>query len=152
MSVDVTKGNTESWLEVIWDALHAHQDSQHIIEEDWDDICTAMAWIRESLGLPSQTEAFEPKPEMLVNEWAELLEDGMIYRLVRCTPEEVLPWRFSLECCSDYHTVFGGKFAADEEIVEVCDSAFSDFDELCGFAKEVAAILHCEPATIVRAI
>lgn len=90
--------------------------------------------------------------EMLVNTWAKLIEDGMIYRLVRVTPEEVRPWTFSLECCSDYRETFGGKFDARDEIVEVCDSAFNDFDHLCAFAKEVAAILHCEPATIVRAI
>ena len=41
-------------LEVIWDALHEWQDlmDKHDlkdIEERWDDICTAMAWIKEDL-------------------------------------------------------------------------------------------------------
>jgi len=41
-------------LEVVWDALHEWQDlmDNHDlkdIEERWDDICTAMAWIKEDL-------------------------------------------------------------------------------------------------------
>ena len=41
-------------LEVIWDALHEWQDLMENhdlkdIEERWDDICTAMAWIKEDL-------------------------------------------------------------------------------------------------------
>jgi hypothetical protein len=45
-------------LEVIWDVLHEWQDYQeHVLnqvdkeayEERWDDICTAMAWIKEDL-------------------------------------------------------------------------------------------------------
>lgn len=158
-----TNGDAEQAFEVIWAVLNHYANSEiegvdlrsaeerTADEEQWDEITTAMAWIREATELPGEVEA-EGQPEMLVNTWAHHLEDGMIYRLVRCTPEEVLPWRFSLECCSDWHHVFGGKFSADEEIVEVCETAFNDFDHLCAFAKEVAAILHCEPATIVRAI
>jgi len=45
-------------LEVIWDVLHEWQDYQeHVLnqvdkeayEERWDNICTAMAWIKEDL-------------------------------------------------------------------------------------------------------
>lgn len=41
-------------LEVVWDALHEWQDlmDNHDlkdIEERWDNICTAMAWIKEDL-------------------------------------------------------------------------------------------------------
>jgi hypothetical protein len=41
-------------LEVIWDAMHEWQDLMENrglkdIEERWDDICTAMAWIKEDL-------------------------------------------------------------------------------------------------------
>jgi len=44
-------------LEVIWDALHEWQDFMYYAdkekeqetEERWDDICTAMAWIKEDL-------------------------------------------------------------------------------------------------------
>ncbi len=41
-------------LEVIWDALHewaALMDNHDLkdIEERWDNICTAMAWIKEDL-------------------------------------------------------------------------------------------------------
>ncbi len=108
----------------------------------------AWVWVPDDQAAPETEE----RPMMLVNTWAKLIEDGMIYRLVRVTPEEVRPWTFCLECCSDYRETDGGKFDARDEIVEVCDSAFNDFDHLCAFAKEVAAILHCEPATIVRAI
>ncbi len=108
----------------------------------------AWVWVPDDEAAPETEE----RPEMLVNTWAKLIEDGMIYRLVRVTPEEVRPWRLCLECSSEYVETHGGKFLAADEIVEVCDSAFNDFDHLCAFAKEVAAILHCEPATIVRAI
>ena len=47
-------------LEVIWDALHEWQDlmDKHDlkdIEERWDDICTAMAWIKEDLQYANKT-------------------------------------------------------------------------------------------------
>ncbi len=45
-----------TWLETIWDALHiAREDSipesDSCYDAQWDDICTAMAWITESLEL-----------------------------------------------------------------------------------------------------
>ena len=48
-----------SWLEVVWEALHdweaEHEDRVAVgtetFEERWDDICTAMAWIHEELGV-----------------------------------------------------------------------------------------------------
>tara|TARA_B110000908_G_scaffold110422_1_gene129511 strand:- start:1559 stop:1765 length:207 start_codon:yes stop_codon:yes gene_type:complete len=44
-------------LDIIWDALHEWQDFMYYAdkekeqetEERWDDICTAMAWIKENL-------------------------------------------------------------------------------------------------------
>ena len=45
-------GWKRSWLAVVWEALEEHDYP----EEQWDDICTAMAWIREELGLPSEVE------------------------------------------------------------------------------------------------
>jgi len=38
-------------LEVIWEALHAfREDCISEGDQQWDDICTAMAWITEALG------------------------------------------------------------------------------------------------------
>lgn len=47
----------ESWLDTIWLALEAFRDDcipegDESYDRQWNDICTAMAWIREELGLP----------------------------------------------------------------------------------------------------
>jgi hypothetical protein len=47
-----------SWLETIWDALHSHRENcipegTPQYDDEWSDICTAMAWITEELGLDS---------------------------------------------------------------------------------------------------
>ena len=49
--------DASSWLETVWEALFERQDAHEgraavgteTYEERWDDICTAMAWIEESL-------------------------------------------------------------------------------------------------------
>jgi hypothetical protein len=57
----VTRGDTEGMLALIWEALHSHRENcipeggkEH--DEEWDEICTAMAWIREDLGLGGELE------------------------------------------------------------------------------------------------
>ena len=53
----ISGGYDQRCLEVIWDALHEWQDLMYYAdkekeqetEERWDDICTAMAWIKEDL-------------------------------------------------------------------------------------------------------
>ena len=71
----------EEQLATVWKALEAYQDaclippSDH--EEDsneiWDDLCLAMAVIRERLDLPSETApAFESGPD--INRGAQTLE------------------------------------------------------------------------------
>lgn len=57
MTTDLTKGNTESWFETIWDVIeNAERNTDD--PEKWDDVKTAMAWLREELhncpscGLP----------------------------------------------------------------------------------------------------
>ena len=66
----LTKLNQYSWLDTVWNALAAYREDcipptyvtdptsggRHLrmIDEhadEWDDICTAMAWITEELGL-----------------------------------------------------------------------------------------------------
>lgn len=44
-------------LDVVWEALHGYHDvyimdsDQPEREEEWNDICLAMAWIQEALGV-----------------------------------------------------------------------------------------------------
>ncbi len=149
-----TGGDVEQSLDVVWTVLQNWHECKPVTEEtqtQWDDICTAMAWIREGLGLPGEVEKARSE-EMTVNEWRGLIEDGNVYRLVKVSLHDELPWRFSLECSADGQMTPDGWRVPEETAYEVCDSAFNDFDHLSAFAKEVAAILNCEPATIVRAI
>jgi len=41
-------------LEFIWDKLHSYRgfdnDECGVQDQEWDDICTAMAWIEEALN------------------------------------------------------------------------------------------------------
>lgn len=63
MKKPLTRSDQESHLGVIWDALHQYREvwltegGQDIFvnyDEAWGDICTAMAWIREDLGLTDE--------------------------------------------------------------------------------------------------
>ena len=66
--------NTDQSLEVIWAVLHAFKEErdrlvetshEHLIDifdAQWDDICTAMAWISEAL-VPESEETTEPPYE-----------------------------------------------------------------------------------------
>ncbi len=62
---NVTKADRESWLKAIWDALDEWDDyvmddvpadeaDDDLHRENHDEICTAMAWVREALGLPDK--------------------------------------------------------------------------------------------------
>lgn len=51
----------ESWLSTIWDALEDYREKsipegEVAYDQQWDDICSAMAWIREELNLPDEVE------------------------------------------------------------------------------------------------
>lgn len=66
--MDLTHSNTASWLETIWCALECHRENSipegvKDYDEEWDDICTAMAWISEELGQsePTAREAAEDR-------------------------------------------------------------------------------------------
>lgn len=54
--------DAESWLETIWIALHSHRETcipegvDPAYDDEWSDICSAMAWVREALGLPPEVE------------------------------------------------------------------------------------------------
>ena len=48
----------KSWTEEIWKALHAFREAlipegDEMYDDQWSDITTAMAWIEERLGVPS---------------------------------------------------------------------------------------------------
>ena len=59
MSKPVKFNDVESWLECVWDALQSHRDvtipeGKGDNDAQWDEICTAMAWIREELPCPNE--------------------------------------------------------------------------------------------------
>ncbi len=99
---------------------------------------------------------------MKTDEWLIHPEDGLAYRIRKVTPEGVLPWRFSLEWSADYidkeqpsalkpHPL-DKVYVAEDNISEVEDSAFNDWDHQSAFAAELGKLFDCFPATIVRAI
>lgn len=55
--MSISGGYDDRCLDLIWDALHEWQDAHEgrnsvngeTYEERWDDICLAMAWIKEEL-------------------------------------------------------------------------------------------------------
>ena len=54
MTIKLTYANKESWLDTIWEALHGYRENciqEEEYDAEWDDICTAMAWIEEELEL-----------------------------------------------------------------------------------------------------
>ena len=59
MTTPLTRGNKEGILQTVWDALEVAYDNyyqENSDEETWDEICTAMAWIREDLGLSNEVQ------------------------------------------------------------------------------------------------
>lgn len=51
----------QTWLTAIWEGLHSHRENcipEGVPEYDaeWEDICTAMAWLTELAGLPIGTD------------------------------------------------------------------------------------------------
>jgi len=57
--IEMNRHDTKAQLEVVWEALEAYRsdlipegDSHY--DEIWNDICTAMAWIQEDLGVEDE--------------------------------------------------------------------------------------------------
>ena len=53
---NLTFNNQSSWTETIWNALHAYREDcipegTPEYDNEWSDICTAMAWISEALSI-----------------------------------------------------------------------------------------------------
>ena len=53
-NLPLTNFDTEQSLAVIWQKLHAYQDDN--CPNEWDEICTAMAWITDALAIPNDGE------------------------------------------------------------------------------------------------
>lgn len=49
-----TNFSTTESLEVVWEALYVARSHLTGMDPQWDDICTAMAWITEALGTTSR--------------------------------------------------------------------------------------------------
>ena len=59
--------NKTSWLDTVWDALQGfREDCISTDDEQWDEICTAMAWITEELGFEFDTQPNSPTNGELV--------------------------------------------------------------------------------------
>ena len=61
MTKPLTCADKVSWLETIWEALAGFREdcipeTDPTYDRQWDDICTAMAWITEEIGLNSSAE------------------------------------------------------------------------------------------------
>ena len=51
MTLPLKNNNTKQAVDVIWNALHLYSEvAIYFDPEEWDEICTAMAWIQEALG------------------------------------------------------------------------------------------------------
>jgi hypothetical protein len=60
-SMGLQRSDAESWMKTVWEALEEYKESclkeeTEEFADKWDDICTAMVWIREDLGLPDEVE------------------------------------------------------------------------------------------------
>jgi hypothetical protein len=72
----VTSNNPQSWLETIWNALHmAREDcipeSNPDYDNQWNDICEAMAWLTESLGLELNDSGDYEDAKKLIDELSD---------------------------------------------------------------------------------
>ncbi|PNU03128.1 hypothetical protein [Novosphingobium guangzhouense] len=65
MASNLNANDPASWLATLWEALDALDDcnidmqaeGRETYGPDRDDVCTAMAWVREALGLPAEVES-----------------------------------------------------------------------------------------------
>ena len=48
------RDNKQKQLNTIWSALQGARESKILSDDHWDNICTAMAWITEDLGITTE--------------------------------------------------------------------------------------------------
>lgn len=63
--INLTHANQQSWIDTLWDALHVYRENcipegPRSFDAEWDELCTAMAWLTEELGLTSAVEGSSP--------------------------------------------------------------------------------------------
>lgn len=57
--MDLRSNNPVSWLDTVWNALEGYREDcipegDDLYDEQWNDICTAMAWIAEELEISNE--------------------------------------------------------------------------------------------------
>ena len=57
--MDLKANDPVSWLVTVWDALEGYRENcipegHDLYDEQWNDICTAMAWIAEELEITNE--------------------------------------------------------------------------------------------------
>ena len=95
---------------------------------------------------------------MISEKWIENPIDAQVYKLTRLN--EHPPLRYCLLCNAEYDLPtralrphpLDRLYVNERYCVEVSDTAFSTFEEMCAFAKEVAPLLQCRPETIIRSM
>lgn len=60
--VKPVSNDANTWVETIWQALWAYRETQipegdAAYDAEWDEICTAMAWLSEELGIEDEEVA-----------------------------------------------------------------------------------------------
>ena len=73
--MNLTYDNTASWIDTVWAALEKlPQDA--LSDDQRDDLNTAMAWLSESLGVPTVDELEEQQADHMRSLGFEVSEDG----------------------------------------------------------------------------
>ena len=49
---DLNHSDVQTWFNTIWNALHKGTYG----DREWDDICTAMAWLKEVVEAPEEVD------------------------------------------------------------------------------------------------
>jgi len=54
----LTHNDRASWIAIIWDVINGTSEVNEGRNEDeeWDDVCTAMAWIMEEIGVRNELD------------------------------------------------------------------------------------------------
>lgn len=71
MTLTLKANDKDSWFATIWRALESYRENSipegadPAYDEEWSDICTAMAWIRETLGLPDEIDTLSQDATLL---------------------------------------------------------------------------------------
>jgi hypothetical protein len=55
---DLDANDPSTWMDTLWQALECYREdciSGSDYDEEWDEICTAMAWIGEKIGVKNET-------------------------------------------------------------------------------------------------